>query len=40
MTCNSEPGSGCRPRGDFRGTLLAWCVIGLLVFAIGVTVIQ
>jgi hypothetical protein len=40
MTGNDEPGSGCRLRGDFRGALLAWCVIGLLVLAIGVTVIQ
>jgi hypothetical protein len=40
MTCNDEPGSGSRPRDDLRWALVAWCVIGLLVFAIGVTVIQ
>ena len=40
MTCNDEPGSGYRLRGDFRGALVAWCVIALLVFAIGVTIIQ
>jgi hypothetical protein len=40
MACNDEPGSGYRLRGDLRGALFAWCVIGLLVFAIGVSVIQ
>jgi hypothetical protein len=40
MACNDERGSGYRLRGDFRGALVAWCLIALLVFAIGVSVIQ
>jgi hypothetical protein len=40
MASSDEPGSGYRLRGDLRGALIAWCVIGLLVLAIGVTVIQ
>jgi len=46
MSFDNEPDTGCRLRGGYKlrgapsATLLAWCLIALLVFAIGVTVIQ
>jgi hypothetical protein len=46
MSYDDGPDSRCGPRGGYKprgvpsATLLAWCVIALLVFAIGVTVIQ
>ena len=46
MSYDDGPDSGCRLRGGYKprgvpsATLLAWFVIALLVFAIGVTVIQ
>jgi hypothetical protein len=40
MSFDDEPGSGYGLRSGPSAALIAWCVIALLVFAIGVTVIQ
>jgi hypothetical protein len=39
--CEDEPeGSSGLSAGLSRPTLIAWCAIALLVFAVGITVIQ
>jgi hypothetical protein len=42
MSYDDGPDGECQLRGGYKpsAALLAWCVIALLVFAIGVTVIQ
>jgi hypothetical protein len=40
MSFDNEPDSGYQLRCGPSAALIAWCIVGLLVFAIGVTVIQ